>query len=53
MLRCVLTVVSELMEAGKVIPVIENYYELSVAPDTIRYLEEGHAREKVVIKLAY
>jgi NADPH:quinone reductase-like Zn-dependent oxidoreductase len=39
----------ELIEAGKVTPVIDRTYSLSEAPDAIRYLEEGHARGKVVI----
>ncbi len=40
-----------LMEAGKVTPVIDRTYPLSEAPEAIRYLEEGHARGKVVITL--
>jgi NADPH:quinone reductase-like Zn-dependent oxidoreductase len=39
----------ELIEAGKVKPVIGRRYPLSEAPEAIRYLEEGHARGKVVI----
>jgi len=39
----------ELIEAGKVTPVIERTYPLSEAPEAIRYLEEGHARGKIVI----
>jgi NADPH:quinone reductase-like Zn-dependent oxidoreductase len=39
----------ELIEAGKVTPVIDRTYALSEVPDAIRYLEEGHARGKVVI----
>jgi NADPH:quinone reductase-like Zn-dependent oxidoreductase len=39
----------ELIEAGKVKPVIDRTYPLSEVPDAIRYLEEGHARGKVVI----
>jgi NADPH:quinone reductase-like Zn-dependent oxidoreductase len=40
---------TELIEAGKVKPVIDRTYSLSEAPAAIRYLEEGHARGKVVI----
>jgi NADPH:quinone reductase-like Zn-dependent oxidoreductase len=44
-----LTMMRKLMEAGKVIPVIDKRYRLSEVPEAIRYLEEGHARGKVVI----
>ncbi len=46
-----LTVMGELMAAGKVTPVIDRIYRLSQAYEAIRYLEEGHARGKVVIAL--
>src|SRR6266704_3238069 len=46
-----LTVMQELMKAGKVIPVIDRRYKLSEVPEAIRYLEEGHARGKVVISV--
>jgi NADPH:quinone reductase-like Zn-dependent oxidoreductase len=39
----------ELIEAGKVKPVIDRTYSLSEVPEAIRYLEEGHARGKVVV----
>lgn len=42
---------TELIEAGKVTPVIDRTYALSEVPKAIRYLEEGHARGKVVITL--
>ena len=42
-------VLKDLIEAGKVTPVIDRTYPLSEVPDAIRYLEEGHARGKVVI----
>jgi NADPH:quinone reductase-like Zn-dependent oxidoreductase len=44
-----LAFVKELLEAGKVVPVIERRYTLAEVPEAIRYLEEGHARGKVVI----
>jgi NADPH:quinone reductase-like Zn-dependent oxidoreductase len=44
-----LTIMRDLIEAGKVTPVIDRRYSLSEAPEAIRYLEEGHARGKVVI----
>jgi NADPH:quinone reductase-like Zn-dependent oxidoreductase len=46
-----LTFLGELMQAGKVTPVIDRRYTLSEVPAAIRYLEEGHARGKVVINL--
>ncbi len=42
-------VLKELIEAGQVTPVIDRSYPLSEVPDAIRYLEQGHARGKVVI----
>ena len=39
----------ELIEAGKVTPVIDRTYPLIETPDAIRYVAEGHARGKVVI----
>ena len=42
----------ELIEAGKVTPVIDRRYPLSEVAEAIRYLETGHARGKVVITVA-
>jgi len=44
-----LVLMKELLEAGKVAPVIDRRYTLTEVPEAIRYLEEGHARGKVVI----
>ena len=41
----------ELIEAGKVKPVIDRHYPLSEVAQAIRYLEEGHAKGKVVITI--
>ena len=41
--------IKELIEAGKVKPVIDRRYPLSEAAEALRYLGEGHARGKVVI----
>ena len=41
----------ELIEAGKVVPVIDRTYPFAEVPEAIRYLEEGHARGKVVIQV--
>jgi NADPH:quinone reductase-like Zn-dependent oxidoreductase len=38
-----------LIEGGEVSPVVDRRYSLAEAPEAIRYLEEGHARGKVVI----
>jgi NADPH:quinone reductase-like Zn-dependent oxidoreductase len=46
-----LTILHDLMKAGKVRPVIDKRYSLSEVPEAIRYLEAGHARGKVVITL--
>jgi NADPH:quinone reductase-like Zn-dependent oxidoreductase len=46
-----LLVLKELIESGKVTPVIDRTYPLSQVPEAIRYLEEGHARGKVVISV--
>jgi NADPH:quinone reductase-like Zn-dependent oxidoreductase len=44
-----LQTLGELIEAGKVTPVIDRSYPLIEAPDAIRYLEKGHPGGKVVI----
>jgi NADPH:quinone reductase-like Zn-dependent oxidoreductase len=44
-----LTIMGEVLATGKVTPVIDRCYRLSQVPEAIRYLEEGHARGKVVI----
>jgi NADPH:quinone reductase-like Zn-dependent oxidoreductase len=44
-----LLLVKELLEAGKVKPVIDRRYPLSETAEAVRYLEEGHARGKVII----
>jgi NADPH:quinone reductase-like Zn-dependent oxidoreductase len=46
-----LTFLADLLEAGKVIPVIDRHYPLSDTADAVRYLAEGHARGKVVITI--
>ena len=44
-----LVVMKELLEAGKVVPVIDKHFTLSETAEAFRYLGEGHARGKVVI----
>jgi NADPH:quinone reductase-like Zn-dependent oxidoreductase len=40
---------TELIEAGKITPVIDKTYQLSEVPDAIRYLRAGQARGKIII----
>jgi NADPH:quinone reductase-like Zn-dependent oxidoreductase len=46
-----LVILKELLEAGKIAPVIDKCYPLLQAPDALRYLGAGHARGKVVITI--
>jgi NADPH:quinone reductase-like Zn-dependent oxidoreductase len=48
-----LTFLKELLEAGKVRPVLDRCYILSEVPDALRYFGEGHARGKVVIAVEH
>ena len=48
-----LILLKEILEAGKIKPVIDRCYPLSEVPEAIRYLEEGHAQGKVVIVMAH
>ena len=47
--RADLAVLRQLLEEGKVTPVIDRTYALTEVPEAIRYLEQGHATGKVVI----
>ena len=44
-----LTVLADLIQTGKITPVIDRRYKLGEAPEALRYLNEGHARGKVII----
>jgi NADPH:quinone reductase-like Zn-dependent oxidoreductase len=46
-----MVIIKELLETGKVVPVIDRTYPLSETAEAIRYLELGHARGKVVIAI--
>jgi NADPH:quinone reductase-like Zn-dependent oxidoreductase len=46
-----LEVLKELIEAGRVTPVIDRTYPLSQAPEAIGYVGRGHTRGKVVISV--
>jgi NADPH:quinone reductase-like Zn-dependent oxidoreductase len=41
----------DLMQAGKLTPVVDRQYTLNEAPAAMRYLEQGHARGKVIVSL--
>ena len=47
-----LIAITELCEAGKVVPVIDRQYPFTQVPDAFRYVTERHAKGKVVITLA-
>lgn len=47
-----LNALADLMQSGKVTPVIDRTYPLSQIREAMKYLEEGHARGKVVITVA-
>jgi NADPH:quinone reductase-like Zn-dependent oxidoreductase len=51
-LKADLTVLRDLMAEGKLTPVIERQYPMSETTEALRYLEEGHARGKIVISIA-
>lgn len=48
-----LVVLKELVESGKVTPVIDRTYSLSETPEAIGYLGEGHTQGKVVITVEH
>ena len=43
----------DLLESGKLVPVIERTYPLRDAADALRYLEQGHAKGKVVVTIEH
>ena len=46
-----LKIIGDLMQSGKVTPVLDKTYALNEVPEALRYLEQGHARGKVVISM--
>jgi NADPH:quinone reductase-like Zn-dependent oxidoreductase len=48
-----LVFLQNLLEAGKIVPVIDRRYPLSDVAEALRYLEEGHAQGKVVITVEH
>jgi NADPH:quinone reductase-like Zn-dependent oxidoreductase len=47
-----LITLKELVEAGRVTPVIDRTYPLSETAEAFRYLDQGHAQGKVIIVVA-
>ena len=47
-----LAFLTELLEAGKIKPIIERCYPLSEAAEALRYLGAGHVRGKIVLTMA-
>ncbi|MCW3994320.1 MAG: zinc-binding dehydrogenase, partial [Candidatus Bathyarchaeota archaeon] len=48
-----LVFIKELIESGKVVPVIDRRYPLSEVAEALRYFEEGHPKGKVVITVEH
>ena len=48
-----LAFLQELLESGKIVPVIDRRYPLSETAEALRYLEEGHAQGKVIITVEH
>jgi NADPH:quinone reductase-like Zn-dependent oxidoreductase len=46
-----MTVLADLMQSGKMKPVIDKVYKFNEVPAALHYLEQGHARGKVVVSL--
>jgi NADPH:quinone reductase-like Zn-dependent oxidoreductase len=46
-----LALLRELLEAGKVVPVIDRRYSLTETAEALRYMEEGHPKGKLVVTI--
>ena len=46
-----LALLKDLLEAGKIVPVIDRRYPLAEVAEALRYRDEGHAQGKVVISI--
>jgi NADPH:quinone reductase-like Zn-dependent oxidoreductase len=44
-----MTILADLMQSGKLTPIIDRTYNFNEVPEALRYLEQGHARGKVVV----
>jgi NADPH:quinone reductase-like Zn-dependent oxidoreductase len=47
-----MTVLSELLTDGRVVPVIDRRYDLDGVPEAPQYIEHGHARAKVAVRIS-
>jgi NADPH:quinone reductase-like Zn-dependent oxidoreductase len=48
-----LTIIKEFIESGKVKPVIDRQYSLKDTTEAMKYLEEGHAKGKIIITMEH
>jgi len=46
-----LAIIGELLESGKVVPVIDKVYPLGATAEALRHFEEEHARGKIIISV--
>ena len=46
-----MTILADLLQSGRMTPIIDRTYKLNETADALRYLEQGHARGKVVITM--
>ena len=46
-----LAALKELMEAGKIVPVVDRVYKLCEVPEAFRYFAEGRYKGKIVITM--
>jgi NADPH:quinone reductase-like Zn-dependent oxidoreductase len=47
-----MTVLSDLLTDGRVVPVIDRRYDLDGVPEAPQYIEHGHARAKVAVRIS-
>jgi NADPH:quinone reductase-like Zn-dependent oxidoreductase len=47
-----LAILADLVQRGKVIPVVDRIYSLAETVEAVRHVESGHVRGKVVIAVA-
>jgi NADPH:quinone reductase-like Zn-dependent oxidoreductase len=46
-----MAILGEMLESGKIVPAIDRCYDLAAVPEALQYLNEGHARAKVAIRV--